>query len=146
MAIQAEAIKLKSPLGGGLTYRYVGPLSPFFTTFGLLVFATIFGALFLPNIPPVQHTDPEKPQKGVFEPLKIFIPRKRMINGRMRWDFNLSFLGAGAFFSVFATGYVPMGLQLIATNVFGFQPAESGFMLVRACPDERKDPNSHASR
>lgn len=39
-------------------------------------------------------------------------------------------MGLGAFFSVLATGYVPLGLQLVATNVFGFKPAESGAMLV----------------
>jgi len=53
-----------------------------------------------------------------------------MIDGRMKWDLNLFFLAIGAFFSVLATGYVGMGLQLVATNVFGFKPGDSGLMLV----------------
>ncbi len=53
-----------------------------------------------------------------------------MEDGKIKRDFNLFLLGAGTFFSVLATGYVPMALQLVGTNVFGFQPAESGFMLV----------------
>lgn len=53
-----------------------------------------------------------------------------MIDGKMKWDLNLFFLAIGAFFSVLATGYVGMGLQLVATNVFGFKPGDSGLMLV----------------
>jgi hypothetical protein len=52
------------------------------------------------------------------------------VDGKGRWDFNLFFLASGAFFSVLATGYVGMGLQLVATNVFGFKPGDSGLMLV----------------
>lgn len=52
------------------------------------------------------------------------------MDGRTKWDFNLFMLASGAFFSVLATGYVGMGLQLVATNVFGFRPGDSGLMLV----------------
>ncbi|ORY30171.1 major facilitator superfamily domain-containing protein [Naematelia encephala] len=114
-------------VGGGLAFRYIGPLYPFYGAFCLLVLATIFGALFLPYIAPPVVT--EKTKNGIFDPLKIFIPRKRMINGRSRWDLNLCLLGSGVFLSVFATGYVPLGLQLVGTNVFGFEPDDSGFMI-----------------
>jgi hypothetical protein len=89
--------------------------------------------MFLPYIAPTQPTttEPEK-NKGFLAPLRVFVPRKKMVNGRQRWDLNLFLLGLGAFASVFATGYVSMGLQLIGTNVFGFEPMKSGFMLVSA--------------
>jgi hypothetical protein len=113
-------------------------LLPFQIAFLLLVFTTIFAALFLPYIDPTPPltspwttaTDPKKKKQSLLTPLKIFIPKRRMVDGKGRWDFNLFFLASGAFFSVLATGYVGMGLQLVATNVFGFKPGDSGLMLV----------------
>jgi hypothetical protein len=113
-----------------LAYRYLGYLAPFEITFGLLVLTTIFGSVFLPYIAPDVASDAEKKKQGMLEPLKLFLPKRVEIGGRIKRDWNLFLLGAGAFFSVFATGYVPMALQLVATNVFGFEPTESGVMLV----------------
>jgi hypothetical protein len=123
--------EIDNHLGGGVAYRYVGPLVPFQTAFLLLCFATLFGLAFLPSIPPTEPsgTEPEK-KKGMLAPLRVFIPRKKMINGRNRYDFNLFLLGLGAGISVFATGYVPLSLQLIGTNRFNFEPMESGILLV----------------
>jgi len=111
-------------------------LLPFQIAFLLLCFTTIFAALFLPYISPTPTTtnittnNEIKEKKSFLAPLKIFVPKKSMIDGRMKWDLNLFFLAIGAFFSVLATGYVGMGLQLVATNVFGFKPGDSGLMLV----------------
>lgn len=118
---------------GGLAYRYIGTLAPFQIAFAFLCISTLFGLLFLPYIAPDQAADAavSKPKSsGMFGPLKLFAPRKVDIGGKIKRDWNLTLLGAGAFFSVFATGYVPMALQLVGTNVFGFQPTESGIMLV----------------
>ena len=116
---------------GGLAERFIGPLAPFQITFCLLVFCTIFGSLFLPYFAPDTHANTNKKKKSFLAPLKIFVPvKKELPDGRLKRDWNLTLLGAGAFFSVLATGYVPMGLQLVATNVFGFGPADSGMMLV----------------
>jgi hypothetical protein len=121
-----------------MAFDYGGMLLPFQIAFLLLVFTTIFAALFLPYIDPTPpltspsttEPDPKKKKQSLLTPLKIFIPKRRMVDGKGRWDFNLFFLASGAFFSVLATGYVGMGLQLVATNVFGFKPGDSGLMLV----------------
>jgi hypothetical protein len=118
-----------------MAFDYGGMLLPFQIAFLLLVFTTIFAALFLPYIdptpaPPTQTQDAKKKKQSILTPLKIFIPKRILVDGKMKWDFNLFFLASGAFFSVLATGYVGMGLQLVATNVFGFKPGDSGLMLV----------------
>jgi hypothetical protein len=120
-----------------MAFDYGGMLLPFQIAFLLLVFTTIFAALFLPYIDPTpapastsENEDPKKQKQSFLTPLRIFIPKRRMVDGKGRWDFNLFFLASGAFFSVLATGYVGMGLQLVATNVFGFKPGDSGLMLV----------------
>jgi hypothetical protein len=118
-----------------MAFDYGGMLLPFQIAFVLLVFTTIFAALFLPYIDPTPApaSTPQPDQKkkqSLLTPLKIFIPKRRMVEGKKKWDFNLFFLASGAFFSVLATGYVGMGLQLVATDVFGFKPGDSGLMLV----------------
>lgn len=132
---------------GGLAFDYGGLLLPFQIAFGLLCFTTVFGSLFLPYIPPapvmvVTEEGEEKKRGSFLAPLKIFLPKRRYPSTSLfpglvasppasgGWDFNLTLLGVGAFFSVLATGYVGMGLQLVATNVFGFKPGPSGVMLV----------------
>ncbi|WVQ83378.1 hypothetical protein IAT38_005519 [Cryptococcus sp. DSM 104549] len=117
---------------GGLAFNFYGLLAPFQCAFALLCFCTLFGSLFLPFIPPEEEHHPvqaEKKSKSFLAPLKIFIPAKVEIDGKIKRDYNLLLLGAGAFFSVLATGYVHMGLQLVGTDVFGFQPGQSGIML-----------------
>ncbi|WVQ69175.1 uncharacterized protein L199_007391 [Kwoniella botswanensis] len=135
-------IMLGSSLGytlGGLAYNTYGLLAPFQCAFGLLCFCTIFGSLFLPYLPPDNHTkEPsssadvtnEKKKQSFLAPLKIFIPKKvETPDGKIKRDYNLLLLGAGAFVSVLATGYVHVALQLVGTDAFGFTPGESGMML-----------------
>lgn len=122
---------------GGLTERLFGPLAPFQTAFCMLVFCTIFGALCLPYIAPTKTAASSDGKKAsgaasFLAPLALFIPRRITYEdgsrGPRQW--SLLFLALGAFFSVFATAFVPLGLQLVSTNVFGFRPAETGLMLV----------------
>ncbi|OXM77049.1 hypothetical protein C364_05564 [Cryptococcus neoformans Bt63] len=116
---------------GGLAYKWFGLLAPFQCAFALLCFCTVFGSIFLPYIPPEddRHTnDKEKKKKSFLAPLKIFVPTQTVVNGKIKRDYNLLLLACGAFFSVLATGYVHMGLQLVGTDKFGFQPGESGIM------------------
>ena len=127
---------------GGMAFDQGGLLLPFQIAFCLLAFTTLFGSFFLPYIDPTPPLHPEttaeesitikeKQSRSFLYPLKIFIPRTKVLeNGRKVRDWNLTFLGMGAFVSVLATGYVGMGLQLVATNVFGFKPGPSGLMLV----------------
>ncbi|KIR43128.1 hypothetical protein I307_04268 [Cryptococcus deuterogattii 99/473] len=117
---------------GGLAYNWFGLLAPFQCAFALLCFCTVFGFLFLPHIPPENDqliNDKEKKTKSFLAPLKIFVPTRNVIVGnKTKHDYNLLLLACGAFFSVLATGYVHMGLQLVGTDKFGFQPGESGIM------------------
>ncbi|WVW78540.1 hypothetical protein I302_100495 [Kwoniella bestiolae CBS 10118] len=134
-------IMLGSSLGytlGGLAFSFYGILAPFQCAFGLLCFCTIFGSLFLPYLPPdnrskgtnTSEVPKEKKKQSFFAPLKIFIPKKvESVNGKVKRDYNLLLLGAGAFVSVLATGYVHVALQLVGTDAFGFTPSESGMML-----------------
>ncbi len=108
---------------GGVSERVWGYLAPFQGALCLLVFSTVFGIFFLPHFTPEAK---QEERKSFLAPLKVFVPRPRATGGR---DWNLALLGLGTFFSVLATGYVPMMLQLVATNVFGFTPDTSGYML-----------------
>ena len=99
----------------------------------LLVFCTVFCTIFLPYLAPeepVTGPNGKNSKRTVLAPLKIFVPTRQTVDGVTKRDFNLFFRGAGSFFSVLATGYVPMALQLGGTNVFAFQPAKTGGMLV----------------
>lgn len=96
------------------------------SAFVLLIFCTVFGYLVLPKIDRQQSADTSKSRQSVIAPLKLFLPLRR--EGKR--DFTLFLLATGTFFSVLATGYVPMALQLVGQNVFGFRPAQNGFMLV----------------
>lgn len=116
---------------GGVLFKYVAQLAPFVLAFAFLVFCTLFGAFFLPYIPPGEGEDKdarggEKKRQGILAPLAVFLPRKRE-EGRRTWA--MFFLGLGTFLSVLATGYIAMALQLVATNVFDFKPDTSGYML-----------------
>ncbi|KLT42324.1 hypothetical protein CC85DRAFT_328228 [Cutaneotrichosporon oleaginosum] len=108
---------------GGVSERVWGYLAPFQGAFCLLVLSTLFGIFFLPHFTPEAKTEE---RRSFLAPLRVFVPRRRATGGR---DWNLTLLGLGTFFSVLATGYVPMMLQLVATNVFGFTPDTSGYML-----------------
>lgn len=110
---------------GGVLFNYVGRLAPFVLAFGFLVFCTLFGAFFLPYIAP-EHKTEKKPRQSILAPLAVFLPTKREEGGR---NWAMFFLGLGTFLSVLATGYIAMALQLVATNVFGFKPDTSGYML-----------------
>lgn len=60
-------------------------------------------------------------------------PNRRQRQNQAR--LQLATLGLRSVFSVLATGYVHMGLQLVGTDKFGFQPGESGIMQVSSnCP------------
>jgi hypothetical protein len=80
-----------------MAFDYGGMLLPFQIAFLLLVFTTIFAALFLPYIDPTPpltapsttETDPKKKKQSLLTPLKIFIPKRKLVAGKKKWDFNL---------------------------------------------------------
>ncbi|KAJ6564737.1 hypothetical protein B0H19DRAFT_1141835 [Mycena capillaripes] len=125
---------------GGLSNDYIGLSAPFEITFCLLVGSTLFTAFCLPYVPPggfpakKDHPDstPEVPKRdeSVFaflHCLRIFLPAK-YADGKGRF-WGLPLLGFGAFWSVMATAYVPLMLQLTATNQYGFKPGDNGFLM-----------------
>lgn len=122
---------------GGTIERLLGPLAPFNVAFVCLVFCTFFAAVSLPYIDPRTEITgkngqsvSKKKKRGLFSPLKVFIPRRvTSQSGKSRLDTNVFFLGVGTFTSVLATGYVNMALQLVGTNAFGFTPDTSGLMM-----------------
>ncbi|KAJ7496344.1 hypothetical protein B0H11DRAFT_859582 [Mycena galericulata] len=129
---------------GGLSNDFIGLSAPFEITFCLLVGSTFFTAFCLPYIPPGgfpsksddNSTDddptPEDLEKkeSVFAflyCLSIFLPGKYADDKGRFW--GLPLLAAGAFWSVMATAYVPLMLQLTATNQYGFKPGDNGFLM-----------------
>ncbi|KAJ7074854.1 hypothetical protein B0H15DRAFT_917440 [Mycena belliarum] len=119
---------------GGLSNDFFGLSAPFEITFCLLVASTLFTALCLPYIPPGGY--PTKPTlkddaDSVFaflHCLRVFLPA-RYADGRTARFWGRPLLAFGAFWSVMATSYVPLMLQLTATNQYGFTPGDNGFMM-----------------
>ncbi|GAA5973541.1 hypothetical protein JCM11641_007109 [Rhodosporidiobolus odoratus] len=66
---------------------------------------------------------------SLLAPAKVFSPR-RLVSGR-RW-YGLLWLWLGAFTSVFATSFVPLLLQLVGTNLYGFKADLNGELMALA--------------
>ncbi|KAJ7607623.1 hypothetical protein DFH06DRAFT_1379755 [Mycena polygramma] len=132
---------------GGLSNK-ISLSAPFKITFCLLVGSTLFTAFCLPYIPPGGLATKEHPDSSTPTPtsnttreepmkdgspfaflcrLRIFLPVK-YADGKGRF-WGLPLLGFGAFWSVMATAYVPLMLQLTATNEYGFKPSDNGFLI-----------------
>ncbi|KAJ7859186.1 hypothetical protein B0H14DRAFT_2747401 [Mycena olivaceomarginata] len=106
---------------GGLSNDYIGLSAPFEITFCLLD----------PNST-TEDLSEEEPKKdastfGFLRCLRIFLPAKYADGKGTFW--GLPLLGFGAFWSVMATAYVPLMLQLTATNQYGFKPGDNGFLM-----------------
>ncbi|KAJ6467645.1 hypothetical protein C8R47DRAFT_1152300 [Mycena vitilis] len=132
---------------GGLSNN-ISLSAPFNITFCLLVASTLFTAFCLPYIPPGglatrkglgsltpppnANSTQEGPKKDAspfafLYCLRVFLP-SRYADGRGRF-WGLPLLAFGAFWSVMATAYVPLMLQLTATNEYGFKPSDNGFLI-----------------
>lgn len=65
-----------------------------------------------------------------FGPLKMFTPQKWVLrSGKMRTEYGTLLLGFGVFLGVLATGYIPVLLQMYATDVYGFGTTENGYLI-----------------
>ncbi|KAK4501726.1 hypothetical protein PRZ48_007535 [Zasmidium cellare] len=120
-------------LTGGLLSDTFGTISPFRVTLGLFVISTIYVWLFLPWLP--NNITPEQLKKtaslsAFFEPLKMFVPRKWVLqDGRVKREYGILLLGTGAFLALLATGYIPVLLQMYATDVLDFGTTENGWLI-----------------
>ena len=104
-------------------------------SFFLFVVVTVSGALFLPYVAPTSpaaDASPHNEKRSFLGPLSIFVPRKIEGKSLFARDYRLTLLAVGTYTSVLATGYVPTALQLVGTNVFGFEPNKTGVMLARS--------------
>ncbi|KAJ7644673.1 hypothetical protein FB45DRAFT_1116340 [Roridomyces roridus] len=116
-------------VAGGLAGSLINLSAPFEITFCLLVSSTLYSAFLLPYVPPAASTQ-TKEGESIFSflaCLKVFLPSKYPGTRRRYWGVML--LGIGAFGGVLATAYVPMMLQLTATNQYGYEPADNGYMM-----------------
>ena len=128
-------------LAGGVLSDWLGIISPFRVALILFCISTLYSALFLPSITNTDEID-KKASKSIgafFEPLRMFTPRKWMLrDGTVRREYGVLLLGTGAFLAVFATGYIPVLLQMYATDVFGFNATDNSKLIslnfvIRAC-------------
>ena len=120
-------------LAGGLLSDGIGIIAPFRVTLVLFCISTIYVFLFLPTLP--HNLTPAQLKKtasisAFFEPIRMFIPRKWVLsNGRVQKEYGIMFLGLGAFFAVLSTGYIPVLLQMFATDVLDFGATENGYLI-----------------
>ncbi|KAJ7601854.1 hypothetical protein DFH06DRAFT_1260101 [Mycena polygramma] len=123
---------------GGLANDLINISAPFEITFCLLVVSTLYTALLLPYIPPAatsahKNGDAFPIQKrpesvlAFLACLTVFLPSKYAHRSGTFW--GLTLLGLGAFGGVLATAYVPLMLQLTATNQYGYKASDNGFLM-----------------
>lgn len=119
-------------LAGGELSDWLGIISPFRVALILFCISTLYTAVFLPPITNTDEID-KKTSKSLgafFEPLRMFTPRKWMLqDGTIRREYGVLLLGIGAFMAVFATGYIPVLLQMYATDVFGFGASDNSKLI-----------------
>ncbi|KAK5170130.1 uncharacterized protein LTR77_004714 [Saxophila tyrrhenica] len=119
-------------LAGGLLSDWLGIIAPFRITLVLFCLSTAYGYLFLPYVPLSDEVE-QKASKSIaafFAPLKMFTPRKWMLpNGVVQREYGVLLLGIGAFMAVFATGYIPVLLQMYATDVFGYSASDNSKLI-----------------
>jgi MFS family permease len=122
-------------LFGGNIGDLFGIRRPWEVAFFLMIFSTIYTILFLPYVTP--HTAESSPDhrkskgvSGFFGPARLFVPQKfQLQDGRIKRHWGVFLLGAGVFWGVLATGFIPVLIQMYATNAFGFRPTENGYLM-----------------
>jgi MFS family permease len=115
-------------LGGGLLSDALGLIAPFRATLLLFLLSSCYIAILLPRI----HPPLEKPgsSPSVFDPLRMFAPsRWRLTDGRIQKEYGIILLGLGAFMALLATGYIPVLLQMYATDVLDFGTTKNGWLV-----------------
>ena len=118
-------------LAGGLISDLFGIQAPFKVTLALFLICCVYVLLTFPYIPP--NADAASTSKGIagfFGPVKMFAPQKwRLRDGRAQTEYGTLLLGIGVFLGVLATGYIPVLLQMYATDVFQFGTTENGYLI-----------------
>ncbi|KAE8444468.1 hypothetical protein EG329_000559 [Mollisiaceae sp. DMI_Dod_QoI] len=119
-------------LAGGLLADWMNIIAPFRVTLMLFILSCIYVMLALPAIPKSDKV-PGPASKGItkfFGPLKTFAPQKWVLkDGRTQTEYGAGLLGIGVFLGVLATGYIPVLLQMYATDIFGFGTTANGYLV-----------------
>jgi MFS family permease len=121
---------------GGQISDHFGIVAPFRVAVLLFLASVAYAAVFLPHVPLNKEIEAKASTslKTFFDPLKIFVPQKwRLPNGKVRREYGTLFVGIGVFLGVFATGYIPVLLQMYSTDAFGFTPNENGWLISLNC-------------
>ncbi len=119
-------------LAGGLVSDTFGIIAPFRITLVLFLTSCLYVLLFLPWLPPTRDvaTQTSNSLAKFFGPLKILTPQRWMLRGgRVETVYGTILLGMGVFLGVLATGYIPVLLQMYATDVYDFGTTENGYLI-----------------
>ncbi|KAK5745752.1 hypothetical protein LTR17_001254 [Elasticomyces elasticus] len=116
-------------LAGGLIGDYLGIIWPFRVTLVLFLFCCLYIQLCLPTI----HNKVEgkaKTLSSFFDPIKMFAPTKWVLEGgKLQREYGVLLLGTGTFLGVLATSYIPVLLQMYATDIFHFGTSQNGLLI-----------------
>jgi MFS family permease len=121
---------------GGQISDHFGIVAPFRVAVLLFLASVAYAAIFLPHVPLNKEIEAKASAsfKTFLDPLKIFVPQKwRLPNGKVQREYGTLLVGIGVFLGVFATGYIPVLLQMYATDAFGFTPNENGWLISANC-------------
>lgn len=120
-------------LAGGLLSDLISTIAPFRVTLALFCISTAYVFFSLPNLPSSMTHDQLTKSASIsafFEPLRMFVPRKWILEGgRVKTEYGVLLLGAGTFCAVLATGYIPVLLQMFATDVLDFGATDNGYLV-----------------
>ncbi|KAF1926704.1 uncharacterized protein M421DRAFT_66985 [Didymella exigua CBS 183.55] len=121
---------------GGLIGEAFGIAAPFRMTVVLFLLSCAYVAGCLPSTPPHEKEESQANQPAdnslgrFFGPLRIFAPQKwTLADGRKSTQFGALTLGLGVFLGILATGYIPILLQMYATDKFEFGTRANGWLI-----------------
>jgi len=121
---------------GGLISDAYGIIAPFRVAVLLFMASVVYAATFLPHVPLNKEIEAKASAslKTFFDPLRIFVPQKwHLPNGKVQREYGTLLVGIGVFLGIFATGYIPVLLQMYATDAFGFTHNENGWLISLNC-------------
>jgi MFS family permease len=117
---------------GGIISDMFGINSPFRVTLILFLSSCLYVLLAIPRIPPTKGVAAQA-SNGLaqfFGPLKIFTPQRWVLSGgRIETQYGMILLATGVFLGILATGYIPVLLQMYATDIYGFGTTENGYLI-----------------
>lgn len=118
---------------GGVLSDGLGVAAPFRVTLGLFLLSSLYIAVVLPGAKVELSEEAERETRSIssfFEPLRMFVPQRwRGEGGKVRMEYGIVFLGIGAFTAILATGYIPVLLQMYATDVWDFGTTDNGILV-----------------